>query len=174
MPRLHTKDAKHGLLVQKKPPSYPQNGLGRDRGHGRHGPEHIRNISLLRERGYNSSRGGLRRESRKEAEPSSTSGVSSCQSDVRLAFIVRLRLRHLLWPLPTSTMNSVELLRKDARAVREAPLYDDRTAGRRRLVKEHYLMDTCSWSAWSRWMPPIAKLVETVDSKIRYDEDGRY
>ena len=48
----HEKDAKHGLLVQKKPPQYPQDGLKfAIAGTGAMGLEHIRNISLLRERG---------------------------------------------------------------------------------------------------------------------------
>ena len=48
----HEKDAKHGLLVQKKPPSYPQDGLKfAIAGTGAMGLEHIRNISLLRDRG---------------------------------------------------------------------------------------------------------------------------
>ena len=172
----HEKDAKHGLLVQKKPPQYPQDGLKfAIAGTGAMGLEHIRNISLLRDRGSTivavaDSDQRARKEARAELDKwgfpnakvmSDWHSLFDCGCDAFIVATPNYQHHELLVELlPLAKMH----------VLCEKPLCTtiQDCLDVEALVKEHYTQSDYMFMVGMeyRWMPPIAKLVETVDSNV--------
>ena len=172
----HEKDAKHGLLVQKKPPQYPQDGLKfAIAGTGAMGLEHIRNISLLRERGSTivavaDSDARARKEARAELDKwgfpqakvfSDWHSLFDCGCDAFIVATPNYQHHELLVELLPLAKMHVLCEKPLCTTIQDCLEVET-------LVKQHYTDTEYMFMVGMeyRWMPPIAKLVETVDSNV--------
>ncbi len=172
----HEKDAKHGLLVTKKPVTYPQDGLKfAIAGTGAMGLEHIRNISLLRDRGSTivavaDSDQRARKEARAELDKwgfpqakvmSDWHSLFDCGCDAFIVATPNYQHHELLVELLPLAKMHVLCEKPLCTTIQDCLEVET-------LVKEHYTDTEYMFMVGMeyRWMPPIAKLVETVDSNV--------